>query len=323
MPSLSARRTGARPPPAGPAARLRPRLVRGEVAPQHGAHEVEARKLRGLALGHQPAVAQDRDPVGDRVDLLQEVGHEHDADALLGEPAHHAEQHRHLVGVEARGRLVEDQHPGREVHRPGDRHEVLHRHREAPERRPDIDRQAERRQAFRRAVPHRPAADEAESGRLAAEEQVLRHGEVRQQADLLVDRGDAGPGGVLRRARRDRHAVEPDLAGIAPDDPGHGLDEGRLAGAVLAQQSVDLPRRRVKSTPREGLVPGKALGEPADAEKGRVGHGTARRDHGAGRVSNRGPSCSRRPSAGRRPPCRASTRSGSTSAGRCPSPCRP
>jgi hypothetical protein len=53
------------------------------------------------------------------------MGHEHDADAPGREAPQDPEQDRHLVGVEARGRLVEDQHSDALRHGPGDRHELL------------------------------------------------------------------------------------------------------------------------------------------------------------------------------------------------------
>src|SRR5690606_12185614 len=65
--------------------------------------------------------------------------------------------------------------------------------------------------------------------------------EVVEEREVLVDRLDAvvaGPGGA-----GDRHplAVEEDLALVELVDAGDGLDERRLAGAVVAQQPEHLP----------------------------------------------------------------------------------
>ena len=61
----------------------------------------------------QLAVAQHRDAVGDRIHLVQEVGDEQDRHAVVAQ-ARAAPSNRRATSllVEARGRLVEDQHPG-------------------------------------------------------------------------------------------------------------------------------------------------------------------------------------------------------------------
>ena len=66
-----------------------------------------------VALADQPAVAQNRDAVADLVDLIEKMRDEDDADAAQRELAHDREQDLDLVAIEARGRLVEDQHPRR------------------------------------------------------------------------------------------------------------------------------------------------------------------------------------------------------------------
>ena len=53
----------------------------GQLAPEHLRDQLEARQLGRRVGPDQPAVAQDRDPVGDRVDLVEEVGDEDDRDA--------------------------------------------------------------------------------------------------------------------------------------------------------------------------------------------------------------------------------------------------
>ena len=88
----------------------------------------------------EPPVTEDRDPVGDGVDLVEEVRDEHDRDARATQLAHDPEQLVGLVGVEARGRLVEDQDPRRrDLERPGDGRHLLDRNRVGPERLADVD----------------------------------------------------------------------------------------------------------------------------------------------------------------------------------------
>ena len=92
------------------------------------------------------------------------------------------------------------------------------------------------------APAHRRAsAIGAEPAGLAAEEDVLGHGEVRAEVDLLVDGAD--PGGLRPAAGRRSDtllAVERDRARVDAVDAGQHLDQGRLAGAVLAHQGVHL-----------------------------------------------------------------------------------
>ena len=69
-------------------------------------------QLVARALGDDPAVADDHQPVGDRVDLVQQVRGEQHGAAAVGEVAQQAAHPAHPLGVEAVGGLVEDQHLG-------------------------------------------------------------------------------------------------------------------------------------------------------------------------------------------------------------------
>ena len=75
---------------------------------------------------------------------------------------------------------------------------------------------------------------------LAAEEDVGGGIDVVGQRQRLVDRLDAVALGVARRCDVGLLAVDVDLAGIGPVGAGQDLDQGRLAGAVMAEQADDL-----------------------------------------------------------------------------------
>ena len=64
------------------------------------------------ALGDDPAVADDDEVVGDRLDLAQQVGGEQDRAAAVGEVAQQPAHPGDALGVEPVRRLVEDQHRG-------------------------------------------------------------------------------------------------------------------------------------------------------------------------------------------------------------------
>ena len=96
-----------------------------------------------------------------------------------------------------------------------------------------------------------------------------------EQHRFLVDRGDAGRAGVVRRWRRCTGcAVERMLARVGLVDAGQDLDQRRLAGAVLADQ-----RRHLAGVERRGdtscsaRTPGKLFEMPAE----RRGSGRLRR----------------------------------------------
>ena len=94
---------------------------------QHLADQLDPGKILNLILSHQFAVPQDRDPVADLVDLVQEVGHKDDADSLGLQVAHQAEELLHFIVVQGGGRLIQDQDLAFHVHGPGDGDHLLDR----------------------------------------------------------------------------------------------------------------------------------------------------------------------------------------------------
>ena len=113
----------------------------------------------------------------------------------------------------------------------------------------------------------RAAVDEdalAEAG--AAGEDVLGDGELLEDLDLLRHVDDAGGGGVGGRGEADRLAGEDDLAGEGAGGMHavQDLDQRRLAGAVLAEERVDLAgaHRDVDAAQRRHAA--EALGDAAD-----------------------------------------------------------
>ena len=73
-----------------------------------------------------------------------------------------------------------------------------------------------------------------------AEDDVLGHGKRRDQHEVLVDHPDAKANGIERTMQVDGLAVEEDLAGIRSQKAVHDVHQGGFAGAVFAQQRVDL-----------------------------------------------------------------------------------
>src|SRR5262249_37601282 len=97
------------------------------------------------------------------------------------------------------------------------------------------------------------------------------HREIRQQVDLLVDGRDTGLEPGLRRARRDLDPAKTNDAGIARENAGDHLDQGGLAGAILAEQSMDLARAEREIDVLQRAHRAKTLGYPAHLQKERSG----------------------------------------------------
>ena len=102
-----------------------------------------------------------------------------------------------------------------------------------------------------------------------ADEDVLGDRQVGEDHRLLVDGGDAEALRVLRGlAGRDRRPVDADLAAVLLLDAGHDLDQRRLAGAVLAEQRVDLAAMQLRETSSSASVAPNRLLTPRTARIG-------------------------------------------------------
>ena len=251
----------------------------GEVAADHQLHELELGGRGDHALLDEPAVAQHRHAVGDGVDLVEEVGDEDDGDAVGAQPTHHLEELLHLVGVEARGGLVEDEHARLDVDGAGDRDELLHGDGVVAEGGPRVDVEPEALEGRSGLAVHGAVVDEAEPAGLAAQHHVLRDGQVRHQVDLLVDRADPGR---LRRGGRGEVvglAAHEDGAGVDRVDAGERLDERRLARTVLPHEGVDLTGVEAHRHVGEGLH-----GAERDRDVAHLHHGIGARARGRARA---------------------------------------
>ena len=129
-----------------------------ELAADHLRDQRLAGKVRRGVLADELAVAQDRDAIGDLVHLIEEVAHEQDRDPAVAEVAHDGEELLDLAAVEARCRLVEDQHLRVEHHRAADGDELLDRDGVARQRGAGVDVQAEVVEVARRLAVQRPSS---------------------------------------------------------------------------------------------------------------------------------------------------------------------
>ena len=86
-----------------------------------------------------------------------------------------------------------------------------------------------------------------------------------------MDHADAAFQGLARALVDDRLASESDRAAVGAVDAGHDLHQGRLAGAILADQGMHLTRAQVEVDVQQGLNARKGLGHAADLEQGCFG----------------------------------------------------
>ena len=192
---------------AGDVALRRPGIELGGGAADHLLDDLRQLDRPALAveMPGQPAVAQHRHAVADGGGLFQPVGDEHDGDAVLAQPVHDRHQPLHLGLGQRRGRLVHDDEAALQRQRAGDLDQLLLGDRQRRHRRRRIDVEADagddRRATSSSILP--PADQPERPERRAADKDVLRHRQRRDQAQFLVDGDDAEPLGVLRTGRTD------------------------------------------------------------------------------------------------------------------------
>src|SRR5690606_8767292 len=165
-----------------------------------------------------------------------------DGDSLGGESGDDPEEVVDLVGVQGGGRFVHHDEPYVVGQRPRHGHDLLLCGGEFAHQAGGVDlRVPQAREQVRGRGAGGPAADDEAGGRgFVPEVDVLGDRHVFHQAEFLVDGGDAQLHGGDRRAERDRFTAPVDGAGVGLVGPGQHLDQGGLAGPVLAEQAVHL-----------------------------------------------------------------------------------
>ncbi len=110
--------------------------------------------------------------------------------------------------------------------------------------------EVELRQHGARLVAHAASIDHRERAETAhrqiAERDVLGDRQRRHQAQLLRDGDDAGGDRVVRAGEMAEPAVDEDLAAVGTMHAAEDADQRRLAGAVLADDGMDLAEADVE-----------------------------------------------------------------------------
>src|SRR5262249_46752793 len=104
---------------------------------------------------------------------------------------------------------------------------------------------------------------------LLAQHDVLPHGEVVGQHEVLEDHSDAGVDGVACGVELALDAVHEDRALVGPLGPVERLHQGRLAGTVLTHDGVDRPGFDAQVHPVVGDDPREPLDDVAQLDSQR------------------------------------------------------
>ncbi|MGX1250661.1 hypothetical protein RKD48_003172 [Streptomyces ambofaciens] len=267
-------------------------LRRGQLAADHQLGELARGGLGGDGRADRRAAPDDGDLVGDREDLAQLVGDEDDGQALGLQLAQVVEEGVHLLRHQDGRGLVEDQRAGAAVEDLEDLHALAGG---------DAQLLDEDVGAHPEAVPlgdlldppAGPGADAVEL--LAAEDHVLQDREVVGEHEVLVDHADAAHDGVGGRGEGHLLAVDRDGALVRLLHAVEDLHQGRLAGAVLADEGVDGALADGEVDVVVGHDSGEALGDPGEFDGGHRFVDRRFRRRAAGRVDGalswgRGPS---------------------------------
>ena len=139
----------------------------GDVPTEHRGDHLELGRVADQAGPGAPAVAQDRDAVGDLEHLLEVVADEEQRDSGAAQASDHSEHLGHLTRLERGRRLVEDHDARVGRHRAHDGDHLLDPRAERVHRAPDVDVDAVAAQQRRGPAVHLADIEEPPSGTAA------------------------------------------------------------------------------------------------------------------------------------------------------------
>ena len=237
------------------------------------------------------AVAEHREALAEAAHLGHAVRDEDDRHAVRVERVDEIAEPVHVGGRQRGCRLVQQQHAGLARDRLGDLDLLAGREREVAHQRVGVHVvHAETGEVLHDGALAPAPVDLACHQRLVGQQHVLGDGQIVDQGHFLKRRLDAehvGAGGSP-----DGHVVAEyvNAAGVLADQPGQNLDEGGLAGAVLADQRADLTLRNGEGDVVEGDGRVKPLGKAFDRDGGRrIVHACPREETCAGALPSSRP----------------------------------
>jgi hypothetical protein len=165
----------------------------------------------------------------------------------------------------------EDQHLGVGEHRLGDLDHLLLGPGQPADACLRFELEAEPAEHLERLLAHATTVDEPGANRLATEEDVLLHRQLGHQAEFLEHGADAELARLVRGQAAHGLSLIGVAAAIGAQDARDDVDDGRLAGAVLAEENVDLAGRDLQIHPVERAHPGEGLHDPLKLDARDVG----------------------------------------------------
>src|SRR5271166_1198742 len=228
----------------------------GAVFAADDLQQLFGRGRRGLALEGDLAVLHQYHAVADLQGLRIVVGDHDDRDvAARPQPLDQPDDQPRLARAHRRERLVEQQDSGLRIDR------ARHRDRLALSTRERADREFDRGhvdadfiERLGRAPPHLAVVQQPQrppAQQLAVQEHVVVDAEPVDQRQILIDAFDAERAGLIDRAELHRPALDEHLPGIGLVIAGQDLDQGRFAGAVVAEDAERLAPRHLERDARE------------------------------------------------------------------------
>src|SRR4029453_15728849 len=115
-------------------------------------------------------------------------------------------------------------------------------------------------------APHAAVAEQRPADQLPVEEHVVVDAQLVDQGQVLVDGVDAEGPGVVDGPEHDLLAAHEDAAGVGLVEAAEDLDQGRLAGAVVADEAEHLAPAQAQVDVAEGGDPAEPLGHVLDPE---------------------------------------------------------
>ena len=193
-------------------------------------------------------IAHHRDPVGDLLQLFQAVGDMHHAHAFFAQLADHAEKLVDLRVGQRGGRLIHDQHAGIEGEGLGNFHHLLLGDGQVGHLGARVELEMHLiKKLFCLLVDFLVVQENSRLGaRFASNEDILRHGQVGHQVELLVDHADAQVLGSTRVGNVDFVAFVNNVPGVFFINARQDFHQGRFAGAIFAHQGVHFAGLQLK-----------------------------------------------------------------------------
>ena len=189
--------------------------------------------------------------------------------ALGLHPRQQGEQPLDLARFQRRGRLIENKELAAPAQRLGDGNELALGEAQSIDTGIGVRRKFELGERGPRLFPHGVAINgrnaKPAAHRRVVQRQVFGNRQGRDESQLLRNGGNARRDGIVRAAEVIGLAINRDLALIGPVHAAQNPRQRRFAGAVLADQGVDLARHHVEIDTIERARRAELLGDAARA----------------------------------------------------------